>query len=257
MNALLPYRLQPWFLFISGIFFIVISILWQNFPLFIFVAFAPLFALLDFSWAPIKLYVVALVSLVGLLSELLLFGANLNTPVLLYIFLVTGLFAFYAIVQQFTGNKLNKFTLLILFTAMEYLLLKVMIQADPVFLADILNQRSEWTRWNNSTGYLGVSLWIMGANLIFYQALFKPKKVNMLLFALGVLCIVLPMQYSLHLDYHAVTKADVINLYKGNPLKVHSTYTLQGELISRSGAWVSILIIIFTLIRIKTKKVAR
>jgi len=257
MNALLQYKLQPWFQLISGIFFVVISILWYDFPLFIFVAFAPLFALLDFSWARKTLYTVALVSFVGLLSELLLLGADLNTPVLLYIFLITGLFAFYAIVQQFTSNKLTKFALLILITAMEYLLLKVMIQSDPVFLADILNQRSEWTRWNNSTGYLGVSFWIMGANLIFYQALFKTNKVNVLLFVLGVLCVVLPILYSLNLDYNAVTKEDVINLYKGNPLKVYNTYTRQGELISRSGAWVSILIIIFTLVRVKTKKVAR
>jgi apolipoprotein N-acyltransferase len=254
MNALQQFKSQPRLLFVSGIFFILISILWQNFPLFIFVAFVPLFALLDFSWAPVKLYLLALVALAGSLSEVILFWADLNTPILLYVFLITGLFSFYAIVQHFTNNKLNKFALLVLFIAMEYLLLKVTIRTGPVFLADILNHRSDWSRWNNATGYLGVSIWIMSTNLIFYQALIKSKKVNVLLFFLGVLCIVLPILYSLNLDYNAVTKEEMINLYNGNPLKSHSTYTLHGELLSRTGAWVSILIIIFTLVRIKTKK---
>jgi hypothetical protein len=49
----------------------------------------------------------------------------------------------------------------------------------------------------------------------------------------------------------------MINAYSINPSSVKNAYTRYGELISRTGAWVSILIIIFTLVRIKTKKVAR
>lgn len=257
MNVLHQYKSQPVILFTSGIFLLLISILWHNFPLFIFITFAPLFALLDVSWSPTKVYFIALVSIVGSLSELVLYRFGLNTPVLLYIFLVTGLFSVYTIAQLRTGNRLNKFSLVILFMAMEYLLLTLVIQTDPVFLADILNHKSNWTRWNNVTGYLGATLWIMGTNLIFYQALFKSKETNMFLTFLGVLCIVLPILYSLNMDFSAVTKEEVINFYTGNPAKADNAYTLQGELISRTGAWVSILIIIFTLVRIKTKKVAR
>jgi hypothetical protein len=257
MNALQRSKSQPFILFLSGIFLVLVSIFWQDFPLSIFIGFAPLFALLDFTWSPTRLYFIATLSLIGSLSELILNKFELNTPFLLYIFLVSGLFSFYAIAQVLTRNKLNKFTLVILFMAMEYLLLTLMIQTDPVFLADILNNKADWTRWNNVTGYLGATLWIMSTNLIFYQALFKSKEANMFLIFLGVLCIVLPILYSLNLDYNAVTKEEVINFYTGNPAKADNAYILQGELISRTGAWVSLLIIIFTLVRIKTKKVAR
>jgi len=257
MNALQRSRSQPFILFLSGIFLVLVSILWQSFPLLIFIALAPLFALLDFTWSSKRLYFITAVSLIGLLSELILYRFELNTPVLLYIFLVSGLFSFYAVAQVLTLNKLNKFALVILFIAMEYLLLTLLIQTDPVYLADILSQKSNWTRWNNATGYLGATLWILCTNLIFYQALLKSRDTNMFLTLLGLLGIVLPILYSLSLDHNAVTKAEVINFYTGNPAKSDNAYTLQGELISRTGAWVSILIIIFTLVRIKTKKVAR
>jgi apolipoprotein N-acyltransferase len=257
MSSLQRSKSQPFILFLSGIFLVLISIFWEAFPVFIFITFAPLFALLDFTWSSKRLYFITTVSLIGLLSEMILFRFELNTPVLLYIFLVSGLFSFYAIAQMLTQNKLNKFALVILFMAMEYLLLALLIQTDPVFLADILSHKSNWTRWNNVTGYLGATLWIMSTNLIFYLALFKSKEANMFLTFLGVLCIVLPILYSLNLDVTAVTKEEVINFYRGNPAKADNAYTLQGELISRTGAWVSILIIIFTLVRIKTKKVAR
>lgn len=256
MNAIQNSNARPFALFIAGSTLIISAILWENFPVFIFIAFAPFFALLDFSWSPRKVNLIALACLLGVLSELVLYYVGVNTPILLYIFLAAGLFAAFRSVQHLTHNRLNKFTLVIVFTAVEYVLVKLMIHANPVFLADILSHKPEWTRWNISTGYLGTSLWIMAINLLFYQAIFQSKQINILLSLLGLLCIVLPILYSLNLENNAVTKEEVLQLYSGTP-GADNTYALHGELISRTGAWVSILIIIFTLVRIKTKKVAR
>jgi hypothetical protein len=256
MNAIQNSNARPFVLFIAGSTLIISAILWKNFPVLIFIAVAPFFALLDFSWSPRKVNLIALVCLLGVVSELALYYVGVNAPMLLYIFLSAGLFATFSSVQRLTQNRLNKFTLVIVFTAVEYLLVKLMIHTNPVFLADILGQKPEWTRWNIFTGYLGTSLWIMATNLLFYQAIFQSKQINILLSLLGLLCIVLPILYSFNLENNAVTKDEVLQLYSGAP-GAENVYTLHGELISRTGAWVSILIIIFTLVRIKTKKVAR
>ncbi len=256
MNALPNSNARPIALFIAGSTMIISSVLWENFPVLIFIAFAPFFALLDFSWSPRKVNFVALACLLGVLSELVLYYVGINTPLLLYIFLAAGLFATFWSVQHLTQNRLNKFTLVIVFTAAEYLLVKFMIYTSPVFLADILGNRPDWTRWNISTGYLGTSLWIMATNLLFYQAILQSKQISIFLSLLGLVCIVLPIVYSLNLENNAVTKEDIIQLYSGTP-GAENVYALHGELISRTGAWVSVLIIIFTLVRIKTKKVAR
>lgn len=257
MNTIQKSNARPFVLFTAGSMLIISSILWENFPVLIFIAFAPFFALLDFTWAPRTVSIIALVCLLGVLSELVLYYAGVNTPVLLYILLATGLFAAFWSVQHLTQNRLNKFTLVIVFIAVEYLLVKLMIHTNPVFLADILGHKPAWTRWNISTGYLGTSLWIMATNLLFYQAILKAKKMNLFLSLLGLLSIALPILYSLSLENEAVTKAQLLQVYSGNSVKEDNPYSIHGELISRTGAWVSILIIIFTLVRIKTKKVAR
>mgnify|MGYP003492590757 CR=1 FL=1 len=256
MNALPNSNARPIALFIAGSTMIISSVLWENFPVLIFIAFAPFFALLDFSWSPRKVNFVALACLLGVLSELVLYYVGMNTPLLLDIFLAAGLFATFWSVQHLTQNRLNKFTLVIVIMAAEYLLVKLMIHTNPVFLADILGNRPDWTRWNISTGYLGTSLWIMATNLLFYQAILQSKQISIFLSLLGLVCIVLPIVYSLNLENNAVTKEELLQLYSGTP-GPDNRYALHGELISRTGAWVSVLIIIFTLVRIKTKKVAR
>jgi hypothetical protein len=122
----------------------------------------------------------------------------------------------------------------------------------PFFLADVFQDHLTWVRWNISTGYVGASLWILLINLLIYEAVNGPR-VNYLLLVLAAMSTILPIIYSINLPQNAVTKTDVIAFYSGNG----TANSYYGELISRTGAWVSILIIIFTLIRVKTKKVAR
>jgi len=256
MNDIPSYNARALTLFLAGSALITMSALVTSFPLFIFIAFAPFFALLDFSWSS-KIYFVLLASVAGLLTEIVLYSFDLNTPALTYIFLITALFCSFRIAQQFTQNRLNKFTLVILVIALEFLLLKFLTQTDPFFLADFVRYKPEWTRWNMYTGYLGTSLWIMATNLLMYQAIFKSGKVNILFALIGVLSIVVPILYSLQLENDTITKQEMLNAYSINPSSLKNAYTPYGELISRTGAWVSILIIIFTLVRIKTRKVAR
>jgi hypothetical protein len=138
----------------------------------------------------------------------------------------------------------------------EYLLLKLMIEKNPVFLADILASKPMWTRWNIYTGYTGTSLWILLTNLLFYQVFFKEQKINWLFLIFGVTMVLAPIIYSLNISSQALTRDDVVSLY-AMPEANRSNYSQHGELISRTGAWVSVLIIIFTLLKGQLKKGSR
>ena len=131
-----------------------------------------------------------------------------------------------------------------------------MTDHNPVFLADLFKYKITWTRWNIFTGYTGATLWILLPNLLFYQALFKLEKINWIMCIVAVLIILGPLVYSLYSSNAALAKADVLNFYSGR-MEYHSAYSEYGELISRTGAWVSLLILIFTVVKAMTKKKRR
>ena len=99
---------------------------------------------------------------------------------------------------------------------MEYILLKLMTDHNPVFLADLFKYKSTWTRWNIFTGYTGATLWILLPNLLFYHALFKLEKINWIICVVAVLIILGPLIYSLNSSNAALAKADVLNFYSGH-----------------------------------------
>jgi len=224
--------------------------------LFIFVAIAPLFALVDIR--------INVKSVFGVVSGLIAMGAmallmreiSPATGTVFYAIIVMVVFFFYQSMQELTKNRLNKFSLTILLIGVEYLLLKLGLGNWITFFADAVQEKTEWTRWNIYTGYLGSSAWILLVNLLFYQAYFKKERINWFLAILALLVILLPVLYSFDLTNNAVTKEQVIRFYRGDENGLTYPYLSYGELISRTGAWLSILIIIFTFVRAKTKKVA-
>jgi hypothetical protein len=175
---------------------------------------------------------------------------------IIYFSLMAAVFTIFFFMQRWTDKRLNKFALIFFVLAMEYLLLKLMTDSNPVFLADLLKYKMNWTRWNIFTGYTGSTLWILLSNLLFYQAFFKQEKINWLACFVAVLTVIIPMAYSLSQANMSLEKADVINFYSNNSA-TNPIYSERGELISRTGVWVSVLIIIFTLIKGMTKKTSR
>jgi len=174
----------------------------------------------------------------------------------IYFALLGVVFTFYTLMQRLSKNAMNKFALVIFVMGTEDLLLKLMIEKNPVFLADVLASKSIWTRWNTYTGYTGASLWILLTNLLFYQVFFKTQKINWFLLTLAVMMILVPIIYSLNISANALARDDVVSLYS-NAGTHHSNYSQRGELISRTGAWVSVLIIIFTILKGQIKKGSR
>lgn len=251
---------NPIRLFIISQTLLLLAFVWRDFPIFIFFAFAPMFALIDHPSALKDSYLPFLVAL----GTAFIFYYSMQQSMqqssvlswIIYFSLLAIVFTAYILIQRWTDNRLNKFALIIFILGMEYLFLKFMTNSNPVFLADLLKYKISWTRWNIFTGYTGATLWILLSNLLFYQALFKQEKVNWPQCVVAFLIILIPMVYSLNNNDTSIVKSDVINFYSDSG-DYHSTYSQQGELISRTGAWVSPLIIIFTLIMGTTKKVSR
>ena len=255
MNALQKIRNSPAALLTISALLLFLAVLVHEF--FIFIAIVPLFVLLDIKIDIKNIYGIisglfALAAITFIMHEI-----SPATGTVFYAIIVMGVFVCFLLMQHATQNRLNKLSLAILLIGVEYFLLKLSLGNWITFLADAVQDQPDWIRWNVYTGYLGSSAWILLVNLLFYQALFKKDRINWFLVGLGVIAVILPVLYSIDLTNNAVTKEQVMRFYRGDESGLTNPYLLYGELISRTGAWLSILIIIFTFVRAKTKKVAR
>ena len=245
------FQKKPLLLLLSGCSLFALSF-FTAFSSIIFIAFVPIFLLLDIPWDTKKVHALFLISVACILCLTFIPGPWKIAGVFYYGVSVIVLFTSYFVAQQFTQNRLNKFSLIIVWLGLEYLFLAFLSHKNPFLLADVFQNHSPWVRWNIYTGYTGASLWILLINLQVFQAV-KGPKVNYFFLFLAAMLTILPIIYSISLSQNALTKEDVIAFYSSN----RAANGYSGELISRTGAWVSVLIIIFTLIRVKIKKVAR
>lgn len=255
MNALQKIKNSPAALMAISALLLFLAVLAHQ--LFIFIAIVPLFALVDIRIDIKNIY--GIISGLFVLAAITLVMREISpaTGTVFYAIVVMGVCVCYVLMQHETQNRFNKLSLTILLIGSEYLLLKLSLGNWITFLADAVQDRNDWIRWNVYSGYLGATAWILLVNLLFYQALIKKDKINWFLVVLGFIAVVLPILYSIDLTNNAVTKEQVLRFYKGDESGLTNPYLLYGELISRTGAWLSILIIIFTFVRAKTKKVAR
>src|SRR5688572_23229581 len=235
---------NPVRLFVISQTLLLAAFVWRDFPICIFFAFAPMFALIDHPTALKDSYLPFLVSIATAFILYYVMRQSMQQSSVLswiiYFSLLAMVFTLYFFLYHWTDHTLNKFALIFFVLAMEYLFLKVMINSNPVFLADLLKYKMNWTRWNIFTGYTGATLWILLSNLLFYQAFFKQEKINWLACFVAVLTVIIPMVYSLSHANMSLEKADVINFYSNNSA-MNPAYSERGELISRTGVWVSVL----------------
>jgi apolipoprotein N-acyltransferase len=231
--------------------------LMKSFPVLIFAAYAPLLAITDRAnekntpWNHLELILVALfISLVCARF----FDFSLIILLLSQAIGFALLFAGYHFACHNLAPRLGKFTIIFFWLALEYLLLKLPWRAEMVFLADAVQIQSGWWRWSYHTGYLGISLWILTANLIFYLALFKSGRVNIPIFIIALLFVGLPILYSyFYMNSPGINRAQMIALYSSVDLTPGNYYN-RGEWITRTAAWVSVLILLLAMVRNKIRK---
>jgi apolipoprotein N-acyltransferase len=249
--------LSPRVLFAAGTLLFTAGWLMKSFPLLIFVGLAPFLAIVDQGKEDERFWN---------LSELILVGLTISffaAHVFQFQFLVVAIsqsialtlaFVGYAFAYQSLGSRLGKFTIIIFWLGIEYVLLKTPFRNQIIFLSDSLQLQPTWQRWNIYTGYLGSTLWILLTNLFIYLSLLKTEKINRILVGLSILCVAGPIIFSVMSEELSITRLNMLNLYDGDVKMLSKEYMERGELIPRTAAWVSGLIILLSLVKNKTKK---
>ncbi len=251
------YDINPWVLFFLATALLIGGWLMKSFPALIFVALAPLFALADKSHFEEKFWTYAELILIALSLSLLaghIFQLSYLISSLIQAIGLTLAFVGYGFVHQSLGSRVGKFTIIIFWLGIEYVFLKLQWPSDHLFLADAVELKSDWLNWTFYTGYLGGSLWILLVNLCFYLAIFKEGRINWIWLSFFLVLLITPVVFSLITDLDGIGRESMITLYSNTPGDLQPNYLKRGEFISRTAAWISVLIFIFASVKSKTQK---
>jgi apolipoprotein N-acyltransferase len=246
--------LPSYALFIASALLLSGGWLMASFPIFIFLAFAPLFSLTDRAtdttsvWEKMEWVLLAL--MVGFAAAHSFDGTYIVSS-MLYAILFTIAFIGHVWVRQTLGSRAGKITIIFFWLAIEYVLLKIR-PSESTFLADSIRLQTDWVRWNVHTGYLGSTLWILMTNLMVYETFLSEKPFQWYWITLAVLFLLGPMAFSYTLDNAPIDKAMMLSLYEGNPGMQDVTYLARGEFMVRTSAWLSTLILLFTFVKSQT-----
>jgi apolipoprotein N-acyltransferase len=247
---------SPLLLFLAAALLLAGGWLMASFPVFIFIGLAPLFALTDRAtdiesvWEKMEWVLFALV-----VAFLAARGFDLSFLVssLAYAILFTLPFIGHVWVRQTLGHRAGKITIVLFWLAFEYGILKV-FAGEGIFLSDALRLQPDWMRWNIHTGYLGGSAWILITNLMVYQAFLGEKRFQWSWTVLAVILLTGPVAGSYRMDARSITHDNMMNLYTNKVTIEDVTYLAQGELVVRTAAWLSILMLLFTFVKSHTTR---
>ena len=246
-------RINPYFLFITASVLMTAGFLMGPFPVLIFAGIAPLFAIADHADGE---HVLNKLELAGVALAIALFAAHtfqldqLVSSILQAIALTVG-FAAFAFTRRNLGSRLGKLPLIFFILTCEYLVLKTGLGSSTVFLADALQFKTSWIRWTSVTGYLGISFWILAANLLLYISVLRGA-LSVPFLVLFLLVVIAPIAYSYTLNSEVVDKQQMLEAYAG--VTGTKEYFNTGEWIPRTAAWVSTLILLFALVKSYTSK---
>lgn len=237
---------------------VLLSLAWlmPSFPLLAFCGIAPFIAIAANNRKEKSMWTSLELVLLGL--AIAIFSATLfNDISLAFTFaqaiVFTMAFLGYTFVRKSLGPNVSIITIGLFWLALEYLLLKLSPRA-PVYLSDLLLLKKEWVRWNVKTGYLGTSLWILVSNTFLYLAVLTTNRTNWIFVTLFVVSVAGPIIYSHALDFEPIAREQMVLLYSSSDSQTIPSYPVTGELIPRTSAWVSVLILLFTLVKRKTKR---
>jgi hypothetical protein len=227
--------------------------LMSSFPLLIFFGLAPLMLLSEQNSAggasileksELVLMVVAGSFLINALVRETSVVSALATGIVF-----TLVFVGQAWIRRVLGIRSGMITLIVFWLAAEYLVLYI-APRQGTFLADSLKLQPHWVRWNTHTGYLGGTLWILLVN----WSLFLGWSHRPIWWVVAGIVLVGPMIYSLSLGNSPILREEMVNLYTSKVIEADVAYLAHGELIVRTAAWLSVLILLFTFVRQQTRK---
>jgi hypothetical protein len=249
--------LSPLILFLIATALLTAGWLMKSFPIFLLAGFAPLIAITDqikkedsfwesFEWVLIALGISLFAGH--------FFNFNFFISSLIQAIIFTIAFICFGFARQNLGDRLGKLPILFFWLALEYVFLKIDWPSHSLFLADGFSLKSSWLQWTIYTGYLGTSFWVLLCNLVLYYALFKNGKINLLPLILFFMCAIGPIVFSYVKGGEIISRDNMMALYNKETAELPLVYMARGEFIPRTAAWVSVLILLFALVKNKTKK---
>jgi len=248
-------QIDRWWLFLAAAALLSAAFLMKLLPVFAFVALAPLFRLSDGdgkntnSWENTELILFALA--IGFFSAVFFDVSQVFRLSLLAITFTLPFLAF-ALVRGTLGPLTGHFLVILFWLAIEYALVKVGLGRKVIFLADLLRLKDSWVAWNGHTGYLGASLWLLMVNWMTYKT-FLQGRINWIFLLPAIALLVIPWWYGGAHPVEAIPRDQMITLYDGGK-ELPAVYVERGEWVVRTAAWVSVLVILFSLVRSRTKK---
>lgn len=245
-------------LFIASLVLLIIGRVY--FPILLFVALAPLFAILHIDHK-------AKLGSFDFIALILLIAANLAAGILLELDLLDAivygsLMWLATVVYKFTNkhsrNNLGLLTLIIYWLSLEYVALKL----NPALSHYLLGASFDYVSfisWSNYSGLTGITAWLLAANVLVYISLFKDGgilegQIRWLTISYSIILIALPIIISsfIELSPEVITPEIAQRFYSEKPVDL-TPYNTNGEIFGRSSAWVAVLIIIYAFVKRKTK----
>ena len=235
-------------------------------PLLSLAALTPFLAVLK-SALEGEIKIPAWLTLSGLLFMLVFFFWVVPLPpgiddillVIFYGFTLTLAISLFFITNKFSKNRLGLFTIIFFWLGYDYLVLELYPQCSIFFLANIFNELP-LVRWSHYTGFMGITAWILIANLLLYYVFFKGNaifkgKIRWLSLVYALIIIFIPAMVGAYFlrDTLAITWHEMIDLYARNIVQSDPVYTERGEWVGRTAAWVSILILTYSFVKQKVK----
>jgi hypothetical protein len=246
-------RINIWWLSIGGTVLLAVGFYMKAFPIFVFIGLAPFFAILDHTMDGDHFWEHAELILIGLAIALFAafqFDATFVITILFLAILFTLPFIGFAFAHENLGPRTGKFIVIILWLGLEYVLVKLQWPRHVFHLADSLQAWPAWVRWNTTTGYLGASAWILLTNWLVYAAVLR-QGIRWPLVILALTIWIGPMIYSYTLPAQTITRHTMLELYN-NKVVSSGNYAATGELVARTSAWVSILVLVFAGVKSRT-----
>ncbi len=244
----------------------LVSIAKLCFPVLGLIALAPFFVVLKgaidgelkpFTWLMLSGLMFSLVFIIWRITA----GAGYDAivSVLFYSFTLTLAVSLFLITDRFSRNRLGLFTIGFFWLGYDYLILKLYPQCSVFFLGNVFDG-SSLVNWSRHTGFMGITLWILIANLLFYYVIFKGEaifqgRIRWLSLSYTLIIISIPVVISVFFlqETDPVTWHEMIGLYVRGEIKDTSEYTQRGEWLGRTAAWVSVLLLIYSLVKQRIK----
>lgn len=251
----------------------VLGYVLPSFPFLIMLAVAPLFKLYEEinlqndAFNKTGLHPLILILILILLSHTLIYLITSSGPGILfsmvYGIMMSLAFFLYLLTDTYSKNRLGFFTIILYWLSLEYLAIKLVPEMAHLLLGTTLLSYPEWIAWNTQTGLMGITAWILTGNILLYYALFKGKgvmegRLRPLSLVYALLALSIPVFISLQFfsPSHIITVHEVILAYT-QPSEMpfeFKEYAITGEVFGRTAAWISVLIFLYSLVKLKIKK---